>query len=662
MVKGAADFLSRQALLWILAALALGFLPHMVRFPLWLSAAALLALLWRFMMHLGRWPAPPVWLKALLVVGSMGGIYLTYGKSFAIENMVALLAAGALLKPLEAYRQRDIHVLLCVCCFLLGSHFLFAQSPLSAVYVLLGFWVIMCAWLALYQVEGGAVGTGRLALRLLAQSWPLALVLFVVVPRVGPLWSINLRSDSALVGLSESMSPGQFSHLSQSDELAFRVAFNGPVPDNSLLYWRALVLDAFDGQTWSAAVVHPEVNWYSPSQALPPGSLEYQVMLEPHQQNWLFALDKAIATEPQTGTTADFRLVSQRPVINQKIYQAASDLQARLGAEPLSEEERSQNLSLPRSENMQSQQLAASIANRSRDPHAILQAVQDFYLQGNFAYTLQPPLSGAHNTVDGFLFTSRQGYCAHFAGSFVYLMRAAGVPARVVVGYQGGEFNQKGNYLAVYQYSAHAWAEVWFADGGWQRVDPTAWVAPARISLGLEESLKDEFMQNQFFSAHRYKHNAVINQLRQRLEAMNYYWNNVILSYSAKDQQALFASFAGQDDYWQLVLIIMVTVALIFIGLALYVLRPVATGRREPLPRLFDQLCAELRNKGVVLPVPSSVTAVFATLQQYAPEHTVALGVLCKQYEYWLYQSPQPANKTTMQQLRRQQQDLLKKI
>lgn len=662
MAEGARDFLSRQAMLWVLAALGLGFLPHMGRFPLWLSAAALFALSWRFMMHLGRWPAPPVWLKALLVVGSMGGIYLSYGHNFAIENMVALLAAGALLKPLEAYRQRDIHVLLCVCSFLLGSHFLFSQSPASALYVLLAFMVIVCAWLAMYQGQASAASTGRLALRLMAQSWPLALILFVVVPRVGPLWNINLRSDSALVGLSDSMSPGQFSNLSQSDELAFRVEFDGPVPANEQLYWRALVLDEFDGQTWRAANARPEVEWYSPQTPLPADSLQYRVMLEPHQHNWLFALDKAIAVENQTGTSADFRLISRRPVINKKIYHAASHMQASLGLEGLNEDEQRQNVSLPRGENPQSRQLVEQILALHSDAPDILQAVQNFYLKGNFAYTLKPPLSGEHNTVDAFLFNSRQGYCAHFAGSFVFLMRAAGVPARVVVGYQGGEFNQKGNYLAVYQYSAHAWAEVWLAGEGWRRVDPTGWVAPARISQGLEESLKNEFMQGNFLSPHRYKNNALINQLRQRIEAMNYYWNNVILGYSAEDQQALFARFAGQDDYWQWVFAIMGGVALVFIVLALYVLRPMGRIKREPLPKLFDQLCAALRKKGVAVPVPTTVAAVFATLQQNAPQHTVALTELCQQYQYWLYQSPHMADKNALQQIRRQQQDLLKKL
>lgn len=657
------DFLSRYALLWVLLALGAALLPHVERFPLWLSGAALLAIGWRFMLHLGRWPAPPLWLKTLLVLGCLAGIYLTYGRHFAVENMVALLAAGALLKPLEAQRQRDIYVLLCVCLFLLSTEFLFEQSPLYALYVLAAFIFIICALIALHEQDSAPRYTLALAGRLLLQSLPLALIFFVVVPRIGPLWSINIRSESALVGLSESMSPGQFSELSQTDELAFRAEFSGPVPQNQDLYWRALVLDNFDGKTWRASVLDPEVEWYKPGapQQTARNLVQYKVMLEPHQKNWLFALDLAVPVQADTGITADFRLLNKKPVLNKKIYQVAAQLHAPLDINGINEFERTLDLQIPRHENQQTQALAARLRASTSSDTELLNATQDFFQRSQFTYTLKPPLATEQNSIDQFLFTTRRGYCAHFAGSFVYLMRAAGIPARVVVGYQGGEFNPQGNYLAVYQYSAHAWAEVWLAGEGWRRVDPTAWVAPSRISRGLEASLQDEFMQGKFLSAHRYKHNALLNKLRQGSEALNYYWNNVILSYSAKDQQALFDRLLGQEEYWQVVGMVMAGVALLFILLALYVLKPFQGSAREPVPRLFDQLCAALRKQGLELLEPCSVASVFRHWAQVCPKQAGHIRALQMQYEHWLYKNPARLDKKALAHLRRQQRQLIKK-
>ncbi|MGN7614553.1 transglutaminaseTgpA domain-containing protein, partial [Magnetococcales bacterium HHB-1] len=456
------DFLSRSSLLWLLAALVAGLLLHAGHLPIWILIAAFVTISWRLLMHAGRVSAPYKVLKLVLVAASFGGVYLSYGKDFSLESMVALFSIGAVLKPIEVSTHRDTYVLIFLCYFLSAVEFLFDQNPETALAVVAALLLTMSAQISL-NLQSATGKTSqisenqplKLASKILVQSIPLAIILFIFVPRVAPLWSLNVKTHAAKTGLAESMTPGDIAKLGASDELAFIATFEDDVPANEALYWRALTMDKFDGKTWKPSLPFGETQWVTPSRLLGDQltknldkRVSYSVLVEPHDQKWLFALDRAYPQTSNTGLTNDFRVESRYRISNKMLYHIQSDLDAPLFNEPLSRVERYQYTHLPNGDNQQTRALAARLQMGVSSDLDYIQAVSQFYLNNPFIYTLKPELLGDDDTIDGFLFGTKSGFCAHYAGSFTYLMRLAGIPARIVTGYQGGEFNDAGGYLA----------------------------------------------------------------------------------------------------------------------------------------------------------------------------------------------------------------------
>jgi protein-glutamine gamma-glutamyltransferase len=322
---------------------------------------------------------------------------------------------------------------------------------------------------------------------MLAFAAPVALVMFLLFPRVpGPFWALPSRSAAGLTGLSDEMSPGMISQLIQSDEIAFRVSFEGPEPPQSALYWRGPVLERFDGSTWRDLERLPQL---SPRMQLRGPSFRYRITLEPHGRAWLLALDfPARWSDRDAMLTNEFQLVSRRPIDSAHALEIESWPEA--SPEPeLSPLLRMRNLQQPEGRNPRSTELAIALRAAAGSDAAFVDAVLRHFREQPFVYTLQPPLLGSVHPVDEFMFRTRRGFCEHYASAFTLMARAAGVPARVVTGYQGGEVNPISNRLVVRQSDAHAWSEVWLEGRGWTRVDPTGAVAPNRIELSLGDAL-----------------------------------------------------------------------------------------------------------------------------------------------------------------------------
>lgn len=656
-MKLKSDFLSRAALLWLLTAVIASLVPHVPRLPVWILGAAAVSLLWRFMMHLGRWPAPTWPIKLVLVIASFAGVYFTYGHQFSIESMVALLSAGAILKPLEAYTRRDTYVLIFLCYFLVSTEFLFDQSPLTALYVTWALSLAMTAQVSLNQGIKSSKRAHLLALKLIAQSIPLAVVLFLVVPRLAPLWSLSINTQAAVTGLSNSMTPGDIANLTNSDALAFRATFEGDPPPQNQLYWRALVMDEFDGNTWKPHNLNPEVEWYfgesnplaigdtpitddEASQVMPSSPLQgvgYEIMLEPHEKKWLFGLDVAAPLTHKTGRTTDYRLVSRERIYSKHIYQVRSTLEQPMSVEGLPRVERAINLRLPRGDNPLSRKMSEELKARHQSPEAYVDAVEQYFLSQPYVYTLKPPTLGGDDSIDQFLFESQRGFCAHYAGSFTYLMRLGGVPARIVTGYQGGEFNKQGGYVSVYQFDAHAWVEIWLEGSGWVRYDPTSWVSPDRIEQGIQEAVKEEFRSDSFLSVHRYRELKWLLELRQQFDAFNYHWNNWVLSYTAEKQQSLLEDLFGKKSFTEYVWIIMLIIAAVVLMLAAALLLANREPAAPPLTRAYQLLRNVLRKKGIDVSdsAPPSVGIEHAvTALPHLKSELVAIGRLFDAYLY----------------------------
>ena len=495
------DPLDRRSLLFLMISLCGALLLHAERLPVWIIALAVAIMAWRFMIYQGRLSSPHWSVKGCLVLVGFAGIYATYDKQFSIESMTALLVAGFILKPLETGTRQQSYLLIFLAYLLMSLYFLFDQSPLGYLCVMGVLIFTLATQITVNSIDrhaeegeestsfrSGALGQ---ALLLLLKSLPLALFLFFILPRLGPLWSMNISTQAGTIGLSDSMSPGDIAELGKSDELAFRVKFLDAEPNVKQLYWRALVLDYFDGEQWSQSY-KPKVNWKSPRKDIDVQeySTSYDVMMEPHEQRWLFSLGLSIPITRDIGVREDGLLIAKKKIHNPWLYRAKSNFESRLNKESLSKKDQSAYLQLPKSGDERSREFAKQLKSQVQSPLLMVEALKQFIGTRNFFYTLSPGTLDSDSSIDEFLFDTQKGFCAHFAGSIVYLLRAADIPARVVLGYQGAEDNPVAGFYSVYQYNAHAWVELWVEGRGWLRIDPTAWVAPERIEQGVESALK----------------------------------------------------------------------------------------------------------------------------------------------------------------------------
>ncbi|HEY6721098.1 MAG TPA: DUF3488 and transglutaminase-like domain-containing protein, partial [Burkholderiales bacterium] len=465
----------------LIAGATLAVAPHTLWLPFWVNFAAAGLLCLRGYASLRSSALPPRWILVLLTLTGAIGVYLSYRTIMGRDPGVTLLVLLLFLKLLETRGPRDIFVVAFLSYFVALANFFYSQSIPTAGLMLLTVFVITSALVSFSAPERPLVDDLKTAGRMLAQAGPVMLLLFFLFPRVqGPLWGVPQDAYTASTGLSETMSPGSISGLSASDAIAFRVKFEGMPPPRAQLYWRGPVMSDFDGLTWRVGL--PQLRRNISVESSGP-TADYEVTLEPHNRNWMFALEMPMRIPPTARLTTEYLVISLTPIRSRIRYQmgSAPQFKAPGGANP---QDLAMALRLPRGFNPRSQALAREWRESLPDDPAIIRRAIEFYRGSRFEYTLEPPLLG-RNSVDEFLFDTKQGFCEHFASSFVFLMRAAGVPARVVTGYQGGDTNPVDGYMVVRQADAHAWAEVWLAGNGWTRVDPTAAAAPVRVELGI---------------------------------------------------------------------------------------------------------------------------------------------------------------------------------
>lgn len=605
--------ISRNTLLWLIAAQGVAIAPLLLHLPLWLMVVWGIVLFWRFQEFRGHWQMPRTLTKIVLVVICVAGLFSSFGRLLGLEPMVSMLVCALLLKLLEMQRKRDALLVMYLTFFLVGVQFLFTQTLLASLYGTLSLWCGLCSLMSMNQIRGNQRPwrTLRLSGRLLAHSVPLMVLLFVIMPRIGSLWAVPNVSKAAKTGVSDSMSPGDFSNLSRSGGVAFRVTFDGEVPEQSQLYWRGLVFSDFDGRRWTQADPHdyfrggPMVNWQNteraPWRSLAKGegdSVGYRIILEPTQQTWLYSLQlpSYYKGDLGVGLTRDFRLISKKTLSQRSQYRVVSDLSNRVEFESLPDWRLKRELQLPDGFNPQSRSIAQQWRDQSSSNSAYIERVLSHYRE-SFYYTLKPPALG-RDTVDEFLWQTQQGFCEHFASSFVFMMRAAGIPARVVAGYQGGEFNELDDYLIVHQYDAHAWAEVWLEDQGWVRVDPTAAVAPERVRQSLGRLLTSDV--EGLMSMGRYRHIPLLENLRMRWDSVNYNWHRAVMEFDNDAQAELLGNWMGEVSPLKMVLFVLVSGGAVVALMTLHLwwsTRPTAKTVSQQQYLRFERL---LRRKGWV--------------------------------------------------------------
>jgi transglutaminase-like putative cysteine protease len=473
---------------WTLAALTISLVPHVPFLPIWITLAFLGCAAWRYTIEKRRQVLPSTWLRAGLALGCFLGVLGTYSSISGVGPGSALLAIMAALKLLETRKRRDQFVLLFLSIFLVMSSLLREQYLWSVPYMAISLLVIMTAWLRMSAGESQSArqsfATGG---RLLLYAVPLAIVMWVFFPRLSsPFWAVPIDTSQASSGLSDTMSPGDITSLSMSDEVAFRVVFAGEIPEPRDRYWRGLVLTRFNGRTWSGR--DPSISRSALDQIEVEGDpINYQVTLEPTRQQWVFALDMPTSWSlRRTFMGPQQQLARMTPIDQRVAYDVTSYSTFRVGNE-LPELYRNWYSALPENSNPRTAELAREMRAAAGSDRAFVDAVLQKLNREEFYYTLEPPPLG-RNPVDRFLFETRRGFCEHYASAFSVMMRSVGIPTRVVLGYQGGEVNPLGGHLIVRQSDAHAWTEIWLDELGWYRIDPTAAVAPERIDIGASDA------------------------------------------------------------------------------------------------------------------------------------------------------------------------------
>lgn len=594
--------------LWLLAGLGLAFVPHLPRLP-WLIILPSVGLLgWRLAYELRLAALPTRLARWLLTLLAMAATFASYHTILGREAGVALLTIMLCLKLMEMQSGRDVAVSIGLGYFVVITVFLFDQSIYMGVYMLLVVSLLTSALVALSRDQGRDKArlpqwhNLRLAAVMLAQALPLTLLLFFLFPRIpGPLW--NLPADAgggASTGLSDIMSPGRISHLSDNDAVAFRVQFEGEVPANDKLYWRGPVMNYFDGESWRAEPGTQQVETLASINALRVSgdATRYTVTLEPHQRIWLFGLDIPSQLPPESRFSADYELLTKEPV--KRLYRYAISSNTTYQLDPFLYPDVGRYLQLPADSSPRSRTLARQLLGQTAgnpDPDTeMVRLVLNHFREQPFYYSRRPPLLGSE-PVDEFLFGSRRGFCEHYASAFTVLMRAAGIPARIVTGYQGGETNPLGDYFIVRQADAHAWSEVWLKGQGWVRVDPTTVIPPNRIEARADlERIAPDAARTVAVPSWA---SRVWRQLGYGWDSLNHTWNQWVVGYDDHKQNRFFARLGLEGINWQgMVSLLFTGLALTLGAIALTMLRR-NHQRQDPVVALYKRYSRKLSRLGL---------------------------------------------------------------
>ncbi len=596
-----ATFPNLSTLKWLIVSLSLVSLPHLFYLFFWVLPTLGGLLAWRFINTYRQRPQVKTSTKIVLVVGMLLGIIASYGTIFGRDAGIAFLVLLSGLKLLETDNLRDATVVCFLGYFLIITNFLYSQSIPTALYMIVVMIITTATLISLSDTNNQLLIQKKLRLSttLILQALPVMFVLFIFFPRVaGPFWSLPRDAHSGITGLSETMSLGNINQLTQSDEIAFRVKFDGEIPPIAQRYWRGPVLWWTNGRDWKPT--HRQDLLSQPDDFEPLGqAYEYTITLEPHNQRWLFALDLPEKAPAIGRLNGDYQVLAKKMVRERIRYNLRSYIDYNADGFILSDYQKRLSLNLPKQQNPQTHTLAKQWQQTFKTPEAIINQALRYFNQQNFYYTLQPPLLTSDHPIDEFLFKSQRGFCEYYAAAFTVLMRAVGVPTRIVTGYQGGEQNPLDDYLVVRQRDAHAWTEVWIEEKGWIRVDPTSAVSPERIEEGIDIALPPTF--NPLGIDFNWGQNSlpakILQQLNYGWDALNNSWNQWVLGYGPEKQMELMKLFGLNIRWPGMILILTGFISFIVLTIAIWMFfRP---RQQEVVLRLYTQFCKKLAQKGL---------------------------------------------------------------
>ena len=592
-------------LIWLSVSLIMAILPHAHNIPGWYVIFFVILALSKIVIVFRAYPESgdsefSIFrvISILLIIAAVISVYGNFGTLIGRDAGISLLVILTGFKLHEIRNPRDFYIANFLGYFLIITNFFYTQTILTALYMLLTL-LVMTGCLINFNDSKKFLSITeqfRYATILLLQAVPLTIILFLFFPRVeGPLWGMPKDAHAGKIGLSDKMTPGAISELAQSDAVAFRVSWEDPgnIPPNSRLYWRGPVFWYHDGISWT-----PGRRIFSePKQLQETGHrINYTVTIEPNNQRWVFALELPDVDDNELLLTHDYLLLTRKPINNPRRYTLSSFLDYRMAER--NEWELFRGLQLPDNFHPRTVALAKSWQSEGLTPEQFINRTLRWFNEEEFFYTLNPPLL-TNDNVDEFLFNTRKGFCEHYTGAFVTLMRAAGIPARVVTGYQGGTYNPVGNYLIVYQRNAHAWAEVWLENKGWIRIDPTSAVSPERINQGIENALPGEVVDTPSILGRSNLVRQFWFRLRYSWDSLNNQWNQWVISYGPEKQIEFFRQFGFKKIDWRFLSAGMIVISLaLLVFFARILFRDLKKVDDQAL-LLYKKFCRKLARKGL---------------------------------------------------------------
>ncbi|MDP1664319.1 MAG: DUF3488 and transglutaminase-like domain-containing protein [Methylobacter sp.] len=584
--------LDKNILIFLLSAIGLIVFPHIYHIPIAIFSFFCLLLSWRF---IGVWQKK--WLPGKLIIFLLFvcGIALLYSRHqglFGRDAGTNLFITALGLKLLEIKKERDLYLISYLAFIVAASQFLYEQSILMAAYILLVCCVLLAMLVSINSYKMQIFAAFKTSVIIIVQALPIAVALFILFPRIeAPKWLLFNEQRQARTGLSDSMEPGSISDLRLSDELVFRVKFAGAIPPQRQRYWRGPVLSYTDGKHWTQA------NFQKPlvKPVVTGASYQYTLLMEPQDKNWVFALDMPKEFSAPLTLNAGYQLITSESPDKRAEYKVTSYAGYNTGS--INRSEYQTATQLPGEPSDKIKQLVGQLHGFDSGPDNFINQLLKHFRVEDFHYTLTPPMM-EENPIESFLFKTRYGFCSHYASAFVYLMRVAHIPARVVTGYQGGELNKVGDFLEIRQADAHAWAEVWLEKRGWVRVDPTAAIAPERIEREINIDRQTAYS---IVAANNYLLRPAYNwlkQARQLWSNVDYNWQRWVINYDNKSQSNFLSSFGINDIktmiYWMIAVIASITAVLCWF---LLYQKPKST---DKVLLIYNRFCKKLAKHGLL--------------------------------------------------------------
>lgn len=595
---------TRNGLTWLLIAQALAIFPLLLYLPWWTLGLWVGCALWRIQIYRMKLNYPNKIIRVGLIIVIGLGIYFTRGTILGLDGGLALLVAAFSLKLVELKTKRDALVIIYIGFLVVTTLYLYDNSFAWVSYSLLPVITLFAALIGLNQTKLAThpLAIFKLAGVMLLQAIPLMLVLFFFFPRLEPLWTLPMPKKQQTTGISDTMTPGEIANMARSSELVLRATFeDGDIPPKRQLYWRALTLETYNGRTWSQAW---DVTYYGGRQpawrnsADNTASTTYSIIMQPNSQTWVIALDTPNTLPNRVHRSVDFHLERETPIDTLYSYRLTSSLNA------LKEPERTPRININRqlptnNSDPRARALGQQLRNTYQGNTAqIVQELLRRFHDEPYYYTLDTPDLG-DNSVDMFFFDTKRGFCEHYASATTFILRAAGIPARVILGYQGGEINTAGNFVQVRQYEAHAWVEYWEQGRGWVTIDPTFQVAPSRIEAGLNQALSaDEQQQVGNNALFGYGSSSILTQLRMNWENFNNEWDIFISSYNSDQQRGILQRLFGNTNLTYLGILLVVGVILISMLWMLLLFKPWKR-EKDPVLRYYHNFEKLLATQGI---------------------------------------------------------------